>query len=184
MPQRSKKELIINKASELFCHYGIANTGIDQVVEHANISKKTLYSHFPTKEILIVGCLEYYSRIFRTNFINGVHLNGKSPKEKLEAVFKVFETWFKDSSFAGCLFIKVLNEYPDTTSEMHKIAIHFKKEFKNFILELCQSAESKDPENLASEIMILTEGAIINSQIQNSPAPAKTALGILKKILI
>ena len=183
MPQRSKKELIINKATELFCRYGIANTGIDQIVEHADISKKTLYSHFPTKEILITGCLEYYSRVFRTDFINQVHLIGRTPREKLEAVFKVFENWFKDDCYAGCLFIKVLNEYPDINGDVHKIAVHFKKEFKNLIQELCQSAEARDPANLATEIMILTEGAIINSQIQNSSTPALTALGILKKIL-
>jgi len=58
-----KKKQIIDAATTLFCEHGYQATGIDKVIEKAGIAKMTLYSHFKSKEELI---LEYLRELAKS----------------------------------------------------------------------------------------------------------------------
>ena len=52
------KELIIKEAYKHFHVYGFKKTPIDQISSNLGISKKTLYKHFHSKELLIKAVIE------------------------------------------------------------------------------------------------------------------------------
>ncbi|MFD1412285.1 TetR/AcrR family transcriptional regulator [Oceanobacillus jeddahense] len=54
-----KKTLIIEKARELFIQKGYNATSFSEIVQHAGISKGSIYYHFNNKENLFVSVLEY-----------------------------------------------------------------------------------------------------------------------------
>lgn len=58
MARQDTRDHIINTASELFYNQGYNLTGINEIIEKAEIAKATLYSHFKSKEELIQAYLE------------------------------------------------------------------------------------------------------------------------------
>ncbi|MDC5130794.1 TetR/AcrR family transcriptional regulator, partial [Acinetobacter baumannii] len=55
----SKKEDIINTALELFNQIGYNATGVDKIIAESNVAKMTFYKYFPSKESLIMECLNH-----------------------------------------------------------------------------------------------------------------------------
>lgn len=47
-----KKQSIVESASELFLDRGYGSVSMDAIAAHANVSKRTVYNHFPSKELL------------------------------------------------------------------------------------------------------------------------------------
>jgi len=52
------REKILSSATELFSRKGFAETSIDDITSHANISKETFYMHFRNKEELFMDCAD------------------------------------------------------------------------------------------------------------------------------
>lgn len=52
------KKMIIDKATEYFLIYGFPNTTTQQISSDLEISKKTLYKYFPSKEDLLLAVME------------------------------------------------------------------------------------------------------------------------------
>ena len=55
-----KRCQIVEAAFKLFKARGFYATGVDLIMQTANVSKRTLYKYFPTKNDLIVAVLDYY----------------------------------------------------------------------------------------------------------------------------
>ncbi|MFC6671979.1 TetR/AcrR family transcriptional regulator [Marinobacterium aestuariivivens] len=54
----SKKQQILDSARQLFSELGYQGTTVDLVVQTAGVSKPTVYSHFPSKQVLWQAMLE------------------------------------------------------------------------------------------------------------------------------
>lgn len=60
MAQISKKVQIAESALPLFLTDGFKATSIDKVVKASNVSKPTIYNHFPDKEALLFFALQHW----------------------------------------------------------------------------------------------------------------------------
>jgi len=49
-----KREAIIQAATQAFQEFGVNGTSMDKLAELANVSKRTVYNHFSTKEELVM----------------------------------------------------------------------------------------------------------------------------------
>jgi TetR/AcrR family transcriptional regulator of autoinduction and epiphytic fitness len=60
-----KREAIIAGALTAFQKYGVADTSMDKIAELAQVSKRTVYNHFESKEVLVAEIIisEWQSRI-------------------------------------------------------------------------------------------------------------------------
>lgn len=78
----SKKEDIINTALNLFNKIGYNATGVDRIIAESNVAKMTFYKYFPSKESLIMECLEHRN----INIQNSIYerLNAHPDAEPLE----------------------------------------------------------------------------------------------------
>ena len=183
MRRSGRREHLIDTAIELFCEHGYHGTGIDRILREAGVSKKTLYTHFRSKDELIMAALCQYDGLFRNDFMLQVDRRGKTPGEKLLAVFDVAEAWFAQKTFFGCMFIKAIGEYSDKKSPIREIGRQFKRLMRDYIRDLCVQAELEDPEGLADQLALILEGAIVTAQVSGSPASAKTAKTIARTLL-
>lgn len=60
MKQSERKRLqILEAAQQLFAQNGAQNTSMDLIAKHAEVSKRTIYNHFETKELLLYSVLEH-----------------------------------------------------------------------------------------------------------------------------
>ena len=70
----------------LFGEHGFHATGIDRIAEEANVSKKTMYKHFRSKEELIIAALKHYDGVARNEFMRNVERGADTPYGRLLAV--------------------------------------------------------------------------------------------------
>ncbi|EKO3674820.1 TetR/AcrR family transcriptional regulator, partial [Vibrio metschnikovii] len=59
-----KRQLLIDTALDLFYKNGINSIGINEVISVSGVAKRTLYSHFESKEALIIASLQKRHEIF------------------------------------------------------------------------------------------------------------------------
>ncbi|MDR4484065.1 MAG: TetR/AcrR family transcriptional regulator [Nitrospirales bacterium] len=171
----TKREQLIQAALPLFAKNGIHATGIDTIVEHSGVTKKTLYAHFRSKEELVLAALRHYDGQFRNSFMLQVERKARTPKTRLLAIFDVAETWFSQQSFYGCLFINAVGEHSAPDTSLRYVCSDFKRMMTEFIFELCIKMKARNPQQLAEELAILLEGAIVTAQVSQKPNAAKIA---------
>ncbi len=178
MKRSLRREHLIDTAIELFCEHGYHATGINKILEKAGVSKKTLYKHFHSKEELIMAALRQYDGLFRNSFMRQVDRLGKTPQEKLLAVFDVAEVWFAQKSFFGCMFINAIGEYSEKHSPIREIGQQFKHLMRDYIRGICVQSGAEEPDVLADQLALILEGAIVTAQVSENPEAARTAKSI------
>ena len=83
---RGARERILSASQQLFRDQGINSTGMDQLCAVAEVSKRTLYQHFPGKDELIAEHL----RRFDPDVLPGVFDRADlTPRERLLAAFDI-----------------------------------------------------------------------------------------------
>lgn len=184
MLESSKRSLIIETATELFSKFGYHAVGVDYIIKEAEVSKKTLYKHFSSKENLIIAVLK------QRDYECQISLKDKLGEEtdalkKLELIFDWHNEWFNTQTFTGCLFAKAATEFPDKGEEIHKIATNQKQTLITRITEIVEELlPNQNAENIASVIMMLLDGATLSAQIMGNQNSAKDAWDAAKKLLI
>lgn len=183
MSKNAKHSHIILVATELFGQYGYHAVGVDWIIREAAISKKTLYSYFPSKENLIIEVLKKRDNDF-FNSLNATLEGENDPIKKLELIFDWYNLWFNQKTFTGCMFVKAVNEFPSTKEVINKISILQKKNLffriENILNEIMDKAKA---ENIATIMIMLLDGAIISAQVLENKNAAKDAWEAMENII-
>ena len=183
MKQSQRREHLIDTAIALFCEHGYHATGIDRILSEAGVSKKTLYTHFRSKEELIMAALRKYDGLFRNDFMRRIDRMGVTAREKLTAIFDVAEEWFSQEQFFGCMFINAVGEYAEEDSPIRAISMQFKRSVRDYIRELGEQAGAEAPDTLADQLALLFEGATVTAQVSRNVDAAKTAKMIAQQLI-
>jgi len=158
----SARERIDHIAYELFSRHGVRSVGVDVVVARSGVAKKTLYSHYPSKEKLALAFLQRREELWtRTWLQEGVKRRARRPADRLLAIFDVFDSWFRRSDFEGCAFIKVLLEHDDPAHPIRRSTEGHIRTVRDFVRELAEEARLPDPEGFARQWQIVMIGSII-----------------------
>ncbi|MFK8068068.1 MAG: TetR/AcrR family transcriptional regulator [Gammaproteobacteria bacterium] len=183
MKYSEKRETLIHTAVRLFAERGFHATGIDLIAEEANVTKKTLYHHFRTKDELILASLRYFDGVFRNNFMKNVEAKAESPYERLLAIYDVAHEWFSQNNFFGCMFINAIGEYSEEKTPIRQVCKEFKQLMHDYFESQVIELDITEPNTVANELALLLEGAIVTAQVSGNPDAANDAKKIAKLIL-
>ena len=170
-----KRQQLIETATRLFAEHGFHATGIDRIAREAGVSKKTMYSHFRSKEELILAVLKHHDGMFRNFFMKSVDKLSDSPRERLLGIFDVAHAWFSGETFYGCMFINAISEYSQGDTPIRKACQDFKSQMANLSRNWPVATEIGNPSEVAAELALLLEGSIVTAQVGGTPASANTA---------
>lgn len=181
--QKPVKVRLIESASELFYQNGYNNTGINEVIEKANVAKASLYSHFKTKDALCIAYLNHKEEQFYNKL--GVFLKDKQKgKVKVLALFDFLRELYREPDFKGGWSQNILAEINKENTLIKEEIFKHKSNLRNYITDLVvQNLKAKDPEKLASKLYLLFEGALIESYLQQDSWPIKDAKEIALSLL-
>ncbi len=160
-----KRDQLVETALDLFARHGFHATGIDTILESAGVAKMTLYKHFRSKEELILAALRLRDERWRNQFMRGVEARAKDPKDRLLAMFDQLATWLSDDAFFGCMFINASAEYADHSDPIHAASAEHKRLVIQYVQNIAEQAGATDPGKLATQLCMLMEGAIVNTQV-------------------
>ena len=164
MPSNRKQHLV-ETALKLFYQEGFHSTGIDKILAESGVAKMTLYKHFSSKDDLIRAVLEERDKRFREWFFGRVDELGKTPRERLEAVFDVLTEWIQGDDFRGCMFINAAAEFSSKDEAISKVASDHKVLMCEFMDGLVKEAGFPNPETLSYQLALLVEGAIVMGHV-------------------
>ncbi|MEM9539454.1 MAG: TetR/AcrR family transcriptional regulator [Cyanobacteria bacterium P01_E01_bin.42] len=169
------RDRIVATASELFYREGIRNVGIDRIIAESNVAKMSLYKHFKSKDALIATCLQQRAETWRTRFQETVESRATEPRERILAVFDVYEEWFEQPDFRGCAFINSFVELADLEHPAYQVNADHWQAMSDYLLTLARDAHLADPETLVLQLTILLNGATITAMTQGNARAAVQA---------
>jgi AcrR family transcriptional regulator len=161
------KERILATADRLFYLQGIRAIGVDTIAAEIGISKRTLYNHFPSKDALISA---YLTRRFVK-----ARPSGKSPLDQILGTFDSLERRFSAKDFRGCPFVNAVAELGPQDRAVKKIAVAFKESRRLWFRDLLDELGVSDAEGLATQLVLLVDGAIAQDLVRDDPAMARAA---------
>lgn len=188
MARPSKKEHLVDTAVKLFGRDGFNATGIDKILQEAGVARMTLYKHFKSKDELILAALRRRDEQFRIWFKSAVEKTGGSPAQRLLASFDALEEWFEGRAFGGvpftgCSFINAAAEFSASNHPAHQMAGEHKRLLMEYLRLLASSAGARNPDQLAWEIALLHDGAIVAAQVSSDSNAARGAKEIARVLM-
>lgn len=157
----SAEQRLLDAAAGLFYRQGIAASGVDTVVAESGVSKPTLYARFGTKSGLVAAVLARHHEQRRVS-LEG-HLQARSglpPQERLLSVFDWVAGQHDGDWLRGCPFVNASVELgrPDDIPARAVVQRH-KRWFRGVLADLAGQSGTVDPEEMASQLHLLIEGA-------------------------
>ena len=179
----AKRQLLVDTAIRLFSEHGYHGTGIDRIAEEAQVSKKTMYNHFRSKEELILAALKQHDSIFRNDLMKAVEQQGDTPYERILAIFDVAHNWFASDNFFGCMFINAIGEYSEQDTPIRQVCKEFKSLIRSYLEELTDAAGIPGTHDVAAVLAMLLEGSIVTAQVSGVSDAAETGKQAAKVII-
>ena len=167
-----KKQAIIAITQAHLAAHGFHATGVEQLAVAANITKRTLYNHFGSKEALLLETMRHRDEEWMQAM--QAYLQAALPENALLAYVDYLAHWLKQDDFYGCYFINACAEYADLQHEMHQLAAaHKKRIFDALHQRLPYISVLKRP--AIDSVMTMGEGLIVTQQVSGNAAAAITA---------
>ena len=171
----SMKERILDTADRLFYLKGIRAIGVDTIAAEIGISKRTLYNHFPSKDVLI-------SAYLKRRFVQPKP-SGKPPAEQILGTFDSLARRFSHKDFRGCPFVNAVAELGPKDRAVKKIAIAFKESRRLWFRARLDELGVAEADALATQLQLLVDGSIALDLVRDDPAMARAAKEAAKALL-
>jgi AcrR family transcriptional regulator len=155
------RKRIREAAYRLFRRQGFSRVSMDQIALAANLTKRTLYHHYGSKDHLLSDVLEAQHELalqaFRTF---GDKLIG-SPEAIVTGMFQELAVWADKPRWAGSGFTRLVIELADLPGHPARvIARRHKAQLERCLAELLENSGVVRSEELARAVWLLSEGAI------------------------
>ena len=148
LERQTLKAQIAASLEAAFSQYGFAEASVSQLKTACNVSLRTLYKHYPSKESMIVAALTHRHQRYLTFLADPSVNNGE---EAILSVFERLNHWMADFAPHGCMSLQALAAFPDNLEIKAAVSQH-KNEVR---ILLGQQAQRPD---LATALLLLHEG--------------------------
>ncbi|KWI96793.1 TetR family transcriptional regulator [Burkholderia ubonensis] len=175
------RDRLLDAAEALIYSGGIHATGVDAIVKRSGAARKSFYSHFESKEALVVAALERRDERWMRWFVDATLARGKTPRTQLLGMFDVLRDWFSQPDFHGCAFLNASGEIADADDPVRIVARAHKARLLAFVRErldaLADDAriERRTLARVARQWLVLIDGAIGVALVSGDATAARDA---------
>lgn len=188
-PQSEARERLLDAAEALIYAGGIHATGVDAIVREAGAARKSFYTWFASKDVLVAAALERRDERWMRWFAEGTAKRGVSPEARLLGMFDLLREWFASEGFHGCAFLNASGEIASPDDPVRVVAREHKARLLAFVREQCDALTSardvdrRHAARLARQWLILIDGAIGVALVSGEPDAALDARAAAKQLL-
>jgi AcrR family transcriptional regulator len=176
------RQQIIDTAGQAFYAEGYQAVGVDALAERTGMSKMTLYRHFPSKDDLIVAVLDRFSANAAAHY-QALMVPHATARAKLLAVFEWIAQRAQSPACAGCAFQNSAAEFPEHDAPAHRAALANKAATRAAYLEQAHALGARDPEQLADQLLLLTDGAWAAARMWGPSNPARSLVAAAASLI-
>lgn len=166
------RQRIASDLERSFAEQGFAEQGVQALRAEADVSLRTLYKYFPSREAMIVGALEHRDRAYFAWLTGG-------PDEGVDHILHPLVRlgeWLAEVANTGCLFMNALAEYPDSEEIAAVARRHKAKLADEFRHRLERVVPDRDTRHVAETLFLLHEGMTQAARIQGREKATQAAM--------
>ncbi len=165
---------ILEVASALFYEQGIHAVGVDTIAAESGVTKRTLYDRFGSKDTLVTTYLQVRDQRWRSMVTARLEETGAEPVARVLAPFDVLPDWLTECT-RGCSFINAFAELPDVDHPGRQVIVTEKTWLLDQFRATLAEAGIEQPDQLATQLLSLHEGAIVAFSIAGAAGAADAA---------
>ncbi|GAB3053758.1 TetR/AcrR family transcriptional regulator [Virgibacillus ainsalahensis] len=180
------KSLIIENATALFQKKGYKGVGLNEILRKCNITKGSLYHHFPNgKEELLITCLQSMEEAITTD----IAVTFKKYSTTLEAtqamIEKLVADFHREGTITGHTFNSMVSEMATVSEPVRRACSNLYTKIQGIILnKLLEEGYSKETANSISLMMVASiEGAIILCLTKQTSEPLTVIPEVLQRLV-
>jgi TetR/AcrR family transcriptional repressor of nem operon len=180
------RDRLIEAARELFYLQGFEATSVAEILEKADVRSGSLYYHFSSKEDLLLAVLEKYKELLWPMVIEPVFQRTKDPIARVFGVLEGYRKGLLYTNFTGgCpignLALELSDHHP---AAREKIAENFEG-WRAAIHRCFEEAGDRlptgvDRDALATFVLTVMEGAVMQARAHGSIAPFDASMAMLR----
>lgn len=182
MTKPGVRERILQTALPLFTASGFRATGIDRIIAASGVAKASFYRHFPSKDDLVLACLEgwHVSQFAALK----IRVEESDDKARPLAVFDALAALAGERQFRGDLLITALIEMGEDKTAVTAMVALARRQMREWFEVLLRAADFADmAEVLSHEWLLLYEGAMIAAVRSPQEQPARRARAAAERSL-
>lgn len=183
--RRSKAQTrleILDAAYGLLWRQGFIRVSMDEIALRANLTKRALYQHFPSKDDLLAATLAHSSELAITRL--RAFPRATTANMLIDAYFGQLADWAAKPRWSGGGFTRVVVELADLRGHPARaIARRHKAAVEAWLAEALAAVRVASARQRAREIMLLTEGAMALMLIHNDRSYATAAAQAAKALV-
>ena len=172
---RRPADRVLDVAEDLFHTQGVDATGVDAIVAQSGVSKSTLYRHFPSKADLVAAYLRRGHERRLEEWVAEIRDRDVPPAQRILDLFDWLGEWFATPAFGGCRFINAAVQLRDPTHPAFAIPAEHKEEVRRLLAEAAAQAGVIAADELAAELSLLIDGAVIRALLEQDSSAAQRA---------
>lgn len=187
--EKNPRQRILDTAIRLFFQQGYLATGINQIIEEADVCKASFYSNFPSKEDLCLEYIETSHTHWMALLAKEINIH-KKPYDRLVAIFVFLEDWMSSCSYRGCGLMNISSETPELNGRIRQLIQKRNDVLKKAVLGLVKDLKVSDPrfnrieeDEVSSFLLMIIQGAVTSSQTHADKAPIRHAKKSFKRFL-
>ncbi len=185
MPKLNRKEInrekLLNRGVALLWSRGYHGTGLQEILDEANVPKGSFYNYFHSKEDFGAEIIQHYTDPFIAQL--NLHLE-QSGSDALNAIKRYFDELIleleKNGFLGGCLLGNLMGEIGDTSDICRKSLQEAVDRYRGLLrtgLEMAQQQGTvrldKSSEEMADLLLNAWQGALLRMKIEKSVIPIK-----------
>ncbi|HEY3773138.1 MAG TPA: helix-turn-helix domain-containing protein [Solirubrobacteraceae bacterium] len=178
---RGARSRILGTARELFSDPGINATGIADIVEHARVSRRTLYQHFASKDELIVAYLRELATDQEAMPQRLLTREDLTARARLLEMFEALGDGPRP--LRGDPFLAAAVELADPDHAGRRVIARRQAALGELLGEVCREAGARQAEQLARRLLVLYAGAAAAMLSADDAAPAAEAAAVARVLL-
>lgn len=185
-PESDTRERLVAAAAELFHRNGYAATGVAQILRAANANSGSLYYFFPTKEDLLLAVLERYKGMLWPVVIQPVYDRVSDPIERIFGVLDGYRQMLRLTKCThGCPIGNLALELSDSHPAVRKLIAENFTGWRQAVRQAVEDAADRLPDDidsdmLASFVLTVMEGGVMQARAYKSLEPFETAVAMLR----
>jgi AcrR family transcriptional regulator len=165
---------------------GINASGVDRLSEAAQVSKRTLYQHFKSKDALVARSLEVLDdRVFGmlTAPAEAARRDGRSEVEQILAVFGGLRDMMRHGGYRGCPFLNARAELADRQHPAHAVVDAHKDRLRRWFESTARRGGLRSAPQLGRQLLLVYDGAIVAAPADRSGRAAADARAVAATLL-
>ena len=176
---------ILDAAYREFRRKGFVRVNVDEIAAASCVTKRTLYSHFRSKDDLLAAALEAQIGLAAAAKQDlASQVTGMTPEQMVESLFVALHRWSSKARWPASGFTRVAMELADLPGHPARaIARRHKSMMIESLAEKFANAGVASALERAREIWMLAEGAMVMILLQSDPSYAITAADAARRLV-